>query len=689
MRKEKNMKVNLGARLIGAFMTVAVIAAVLGTVAYFNQRQMTGVVDEIYNRNVRGLDRAADLSFAATLHYDGILTHGFERTEALMNREEENISAARERFNERFARYESVAPTERERELLNRLDGAWQNYLSVAQRILEESDDGLTDALADLIVGELKPAYVDVRNVTEQLVTFNREAGQADYNTAMSQAGASQLEILIIALVSVLAALALGIIASRSISRPVKLMRTRAVAIADGDIDQEDISLKRSDEIGELAEAFNRMVAALNKKTAELDRIAKGDLDFTVEVLSERDTFGRALVQMRSQLNEVLAQVSESVEQVSAGADQVSSASQNLSQGATEQASSLEQITSSMVELSSQATQNTSNASGANSLAREARSQAEDGDKQMQKLVEHMRSIDASSDEIKKIITVIDDIAFQINLLALNANVEAARAGQHGRGFAVVADEVRNLAVRSANSVKETSEKIEESISTIQTGNEIADETARQFREIVGGVTKVADLMEEVSAASQEQSNGLEQINSAVEQIDQVTQSNTASAEQTASAAEQLSSQARALQDQTRRFTLKREAAAIAAPAGGGAGSQSDGSADGGFDLSRLTPEMIEYLQGQLQKSRAAGNRTGTPARTTQTAGSAAGGAGSHAGASARGGGAASAQRSEVSAGRSSVKGAGGESGGETAESTRSQEKGIRLSLEDDEFDEF
>ena len=175
----------------------------------------------------------------------------------------------------------------------------------------------------------------------------------------------------------------------------------------------------------------------------------------------------------------------------------------------------------------------------------------------MKDLVSAMKDINTSAEEIKKVVKAIDDIAFQINLLALNANVEAARAGKYGKGFAVVAEEVRNLAVRSANSVKDTTRMVDEAISNIQRGNVLVDGTAVQINEIVGGASQVVGLAEEVATAGREQTQGLEQISLGLNQIDQVTQSNTASAEESASASEELSSQAQQVKAMLSRFKLK------------------------------------------------------------------------------------------------------------------------------------
>ena len=301
------------------------------------------------------------------------------------------------------------------------------------------------------------------------------------------------------------------------------------------------------------------VITPINETIAVMKRMADGDLtvDMSGEYKGDFDILKTALNGSVGSINDILDQVNTAVEQVAAGSLQVSQASQALSQGATEQASSLEEITSSITEVSGQTKQNTENAIQVNGLARSAKESAEQGNRQMQDLVAAMNDINVSAEEIRKIVKAIDDISFQINLLALNANVEAARAGKYGKGFAVVAEEVRNLAVRSADSVKETTRMVDEAIANIERGNGLVDVTAKQLAAIVDGAAKVADLAEEVSAASKEQTQGLEQITLGLNQIDQVTQANTASAEESAAAAEELSSQAQQLKGTVARFKLK------------------------------------------------------------------------------------------------------------------------------------
>ena len=313
-----------------------------------------------------------------------------------------------------------------------------------------------------------------------------------------------------------------------------------------------------------LARQIGRRIERLGTVAEE---IANGDLSDPVKVDStdELGTASAHFEKMRQNLNQSMTDIHVAADQVAAGSQNVSQASVSLSQGAAEQASSVEELSASISEISSQTASNAENAEKANTLTVQASQQAAVGVADMKDMLAAMEDINTSSANISKIIKVIDEIAFQTNILALNAAVEAARAGQHGKGFAVVAEEVRNLAARSAKAAKETTELIEDSISKVESGRQIAGKTAESLQTIMTNVTEVADIVGSIAKASSEQKMALEQIDQGVLQVSQVVQANSATSEESASASEELSAQANRLKETAGRFKLAAQQSYMAA----------------------------------------------------------------------------------------------------------------------------
>ena len=236
--------------------------------------------------------------------------------------------------------------------------------------------------------------------------------------------------------------------------------------------------------------------------------------------------------------------LNEGAQQVASASEQLSASSQQLAEGNAEQASSIEETSSTLEESASMVQQNSENTKQAAMLAGQTKAFADKGNGEMQEMMSSMGEIKKSSDQIAKIIKVIDEIAFQTNILALNAAVEAARAGDAGMGFAVVAEEVRNLAQRSAQAAKDTAAIIETNIELSEKGVNVAKKVGESLSEITIQAKKVNELMDEIAAASQEQTQGIGQINKAIAQMEKVTQMSASSAEECASSSEELSAQA-------------------------------------------------------------------------------------------------------------------------------------------------
>ncbi len=259
--------------------------------------------------------------------------------------------------------------------------------------------------------------------------------------------------------------------------------------------------------------------------------------------------------QVITPLLEMINSLKNGSAQVYSASTEISQASQTLASGASEQASSIEETSSAIEEVSSQTSRNADNANSANELSSHAREEAEKGTVAMNEMISAMGAIRKSSEEISKIIKVIEEIAFQTNLLALNAAVEAARAGEHGKGFAVVAEEVRNLAQRSAAAAKDTASLIEDAVKKSSDGSDIANRAGKALTGIVAGVNQVSDLVEQIAGASGEQAQGVTQVNSTIREMDHITQQNAANAEESAAAGEELAAQSQSLNEVVERLT--------------------------------------------------------------------------------------------------------------------------------------
>ena len=296
------------------------------------------------------------------------------------------------------------------------------------------------------------------------------------------------------------------------------------------------------------------------------DRIADGDLSETIETRAgDQSSMLYSMQRMRDSLSNIVADVRQGTDTIATASNEIAAGNMDLSARTEQQASSLEETASSMEEMTSTVKQNAENARQANQLAASASAVAIKGGTVIAQVVQTMGEIHDSSRKIVDIISVIDGIAFQTNILALNAAVEAARAGEQGRGFAVVATEVRNLAQRSAAAAKEIKLLIGNSVDKVDFGSKLVGEAGSTMNDIVAGVRRVTDIMNEISSASMEQEAGIEQINEAISQMDTVTQQNAALVEEAAAAAASMQEQAGKLAAAVSVFKL--EPGAGAAPA--------------------------------------------------------------------------------------------------------------------------
>ncbi len=310
--------------------------------------------------------------------------------------------------------------------------------------------------------------------------------------------------------------------------------------------------------------SLNRAIGGAPEYAAEVaSEIAANNLSITVNTRQgDSSSLLFAMKTMQLNLSATIGEIRRSADTIATASGEIAAGNMDLSSRTESQASSLEETAASMEELTSTVTQNADNAMQANQLVKSASDVAQQGGAVVSKVVQTMETINASATRIVDIISVIDGIAFQTNILALNAAVEAARAGEQGRGFAVVASEVRNLAHRSAAAAKEIKALIGDSVDSIATGSALVAQAGTTMDQVVASVSRVTDIMAEITAASSEQSTGIGHVNQAITEMDSVTQQNAALVEQAAAAAGSMQEQAGKLAELVSRFTLSAQDAA-------------------------------------------------------------------------------------------------------------------------------
>lgn len=346
--------------------------------------------------------------------------------------------------------------------------------------------------------------------------------------------------------------------------KPLEGMARVGKKVSKGDF-SESISYLKDDEIGQIGQGFKQVTENIREITSDLEEkleeLSRGN--FRVDLEDEEKYQGEyrplidSLRNIRSQLNGTILEIQKSASEVSSTSEQVSNGAQSLSQGATEQASSVEELSASMSEIADSIKVTTKKAEDAKGLSERVGEAVTVSTGKMEEMTRAMAEITEKSTEIEKIIKTIDDIAFQTNILSLNAAIEAARAGEAGKGFAVVADEVGNLAQKSAKAAQNTGLLIEETKDAVERGAKISRETGESLSTVVERAGKINTMIFEITKETERESEGMSQLTVGMEQISAVVQTNSATAEESAAASEELSGQAAILDDLVSKFQLQ------------------------------------------------------------------------------------------------------------------------------------
>lgn len=364
---------------------------------------------------------------------------------------------------------------------------------------------------------------------------------------------------LLVIICSIIGAIYIG----RKISKPIVYITRRLNSLSLGDLNSEVPRINSHDECQILAEALNLTITNLKSYIFDIDNVLKNIADGNLLVTSNVSYQGNfeqiktSLEAILESLNTTFSKIGKAATQISEASAQVASGAAVLSENATSEAATIEELSASIDEILENTNENAENAKNAADLTNQAKNQVDIGSDRMKAMMIAVENIEKSSNEIAKIIKVIDDIAFQTNILALNAAVEAARAGAAGKGFAVVADEVRNLAIRSSEAAKTTNDLIVASISDIREGSTHSKETSEAINSIAEMVEKINTLMGNIAQSSAEQASAISQISAGMDNITISVQTTSATAEESAATSEELSSQAVATQNMISKFKTK------------------------------------------------------------------------------------------------------------------------------------
>lgn len=440
----------------------------------------------------------------------------------------------------------------------------WEEVRSIRVQISELMENP-TEANIQKAKDMFDDQYVPVANqATEILVGFTTTA---DARAAQQEQDAEAsvrfalVSLIVCGLVAVaLSVLLIGII-RRSILAPVNEIVGAYGEISNGNM-KTAINYQSRDELGQMAALIQKTNAMQSTIMGDIiekfTKISHGDLRLSMDLDYPGDfaLLKQTIEETAFNLNETMLHINTAAEQVSTGSDQVSSGAQALAAGSTEQAASVEELAASVDTIAKQAEENLTEVAIAAKAIDQTGASVTAGNEHMNHLEQAMTEISSTSNQIASITKVIEDIAFQTNILALNAAIEAARAGNAGKGFAVVADEVRNLAAKSAEAAKQTSELIQSSVTAVEKGAELTAQTTKILRDVGTGAAEVTGSFKKIEKSIAEQTVAIEQTKDGLSQISAVVQTNAATAEENSATSEEMSAQAVTLREEVGKFKL-------------------------------------------------------------------------------------------------------------------------------------
>lgn len=558
---KKAMKQSKLIAILNGISILALILTIILLVSYSNVNQKLSKdndsrFDLTYNAN-RFMNGSSYLTnevraYSATgdqVHYDNY----FNEINNLKNRDL-GVAAMQE-----------IGITEEEQAMIDEMSALSNNLVPLEENAMENVQAGDLQAALDYVYGkDYSTAITQINEIKEEFLSMLDARTKEDIQKLNRRSTIIRLLIVLSMVLVGCIQLIVMYVTRKRILKPIIAVRDQMSEISTGNL-SADFSLESdTSEIGMLVDSIHETKNELKKYIHDIDsklaQMASGKMDLTIDndYLGEFLPIQMALGQILDSLNHALLQIHQTAGLVSDESEQMASDAQILSNGATEQASAIEELSASIQELSGQVKSTSHDADYARQSSIDLAGQLQACSKKMEQLTSAMEDISESSMQISGIIKTIEDISFQTNILALNASVEAARAGNYGKGFAVVADEVQSLANKSSVAAKDITKLIETSMELVKHGTTLSGDTTEALSVGVNGSQNTAELIQKIADSAQQQALSLEQLTAGVNQISDVVHTNTVTAEKSASSASELYKQAGELKRSVQKFQLRR-----------------------------------------------------------------------------------------------------------------------------------
>ena len=520
----------------------------------------------IAHKWVPAIELAEEMNYLTSEYRMKQFGHVISSTEEQFSTYERELNEIDARIAEIEKEYQATIETDRDKELYNSAIKEWEDYKkATGETFYQLSRNMQLEAANDILLGDARTAFEEFQSIYDQLVEFNVEGSEDSAATAKIVLVIVVISVVVTAVFCVLIGLGISKAVTDNIVEPTMQLVEAAAGLRRGDLKTASVlTYEADDEIADLVKNTRESMEVIDGYVEEISEIlvemAHGDLTKDgkkiTDFLGEFASIKQSLVFILKRFNSTLTDISDTSSRVASGSNEIALASGALAEGTTDEASALEELTATIDTVAAMASDSAKKTAEAYNNVNKSVTQAEQGREQMKLLTKEMENITAISKEIANIITAIEDIASQTNLLSLNASIEAARAGEAGRGFAVVADQIGKLASDSAASAVSTRQLIEKTLQEIEKGNESTIKTSEAFEKIISDMKDFALVAKDTRENADGQAEALEQISSGIEQISGVVQNTAASAEESTAISEQLSEEAHHLDKLVRRFKL-------------------------------------------------------------------------------------------------------------------------------------